>query len=299
MILIVGATGLMGSMITQQLLQKGKDVYILVRHNSPAAEMAKQGLGTPAQTLIDAGARPIFGDLKDRASLDAACAGVETVITTANSILRGGDDTIESVDLHGTQSLIDAAKGAGVRHFIYTSAAGVAINHPNPLFQAKATCEAHLAASGMDYTLLKPGFFMEIWIGSVVGIPLRAGQPVTLVGQGDHQHAFVSVGDVAAYGVTAVDHPAARNKAIQIAGPAPYSWTEIVEATGQTIGQPLPINTVPMGETVPLIPEMMSQMVSVMETYEDEIDMSETASIYDIQPTPLTTFAERFFGVTV
>ncbi len=299
MILIVGATGLLGGIITQQLLQKGKNVRILVRHNSPAAEMAKQGMGTSAQTLIDAGAQPFYGDLKDRTSLDEACVGVETVITTANSILRGGEDTIESVDLNGTRSLIDAAQGAGVGHFIYTSAAGVDINHPNPFFQAKATCEAHLAASGMDYTLIKPGFFMEIWIGSVVGIPLQAGQPVGLVGKGDHHHAFVSVGDVAAYAVTAVTHPVARNKAILIAGPAPYTWMEIVETTGQVLGQPLSINRVPMGETVPLIPEMMSSMLSGMETYEDEIDMSETASIYDIQPTPLTTFAERFFDTAV
>lgn len=297
MILIVGATGLLGGMITQQLLQKGKNVRILIRHNSPAAEMAKQGLGTPAQTLIDAGAQPIYGDVKDRASLDAACAGVETVITTANSILRGGEDTIESVDLNGTQSLIDAAKAAGVGHFIYTSAAGVAVDHPNPFFQAKAACEAHLAASGLDYTILKPGVFMEVWIGAVVGIPLQAGQPVGLVGKGNHQHAFVSVGDVAAYAVTAVSHPAARNKAILIASPAPYTWTEIVETAGQALGQSLPINYVPMGETVPLIPESMSQLLNAMETYEDAIDMSETASIYGIQPTPLATFAERFFGV--
>jgi NADH dehydrogenase len=285
-------------MITQQLLQKGKDVRILVRHNSPAAELAKQGLGTPAQTLIDAGAQPVYGDLKDQASLDEACEGIETVITTANSILRGGEDTIESVDLHGSQSLIDAAKAAGVRHFIYTSADGGDINHPNPFFQAKAACEAHLVGSGLDYTILKPGVFMEVWIGAVVGIPLQAGQPVTLVGKGDHRHAFVSVGDVVAYAVTAVDHSTARNKAIRIAGPASYTWTEIVETIGQVLGQPLPINYVPVGETVPLIPEAMSPMLSGFETFESAIDMSETSEIYGIPPTPLSDFAERFFGIT-
>ncbi|MCA9955849.1 MAG: NmrA family NAD(P)-binding protein, partial [Anaerolineales bacterium] len=147
----------------------------------------------------------------------------------------------------------------------------------------------------LDYTILKPGVFMEVWIGAVVGIPLQAGQPVTLVGKGNHQHAFVSVGDVAKYAVTAVSHAAARNKAIRIAGPVSYTWTEIVETTGQVLGQSLPINYMPMGETVPLIPEMMSSMLSGFETYESGIDMNETASIYGIQPTPLAVFAERFF----
>ncbi|MDJ0755038.1 MAG: SDR family oxidoreductase [Ardenticatenaceae bacterium] len=299
MILIAGATGLLGGIVAYQLLEKGEDVRILIRHDSPAAELAKQGLATPAQMLINNGARPIYGDLKDAASLDAACSGVETVITTANSIMRGGPDTIESVDLNGTKNLIDAARTAGVKHFIYTSAAGVDINHPNPFFQAKATCEAYLAQSGMVYTILKPGVFMEIWIGAVVGMPLQAAQPVTLVGQGDHKHAFVSVQDVAAYAVKAVDHPAARNAAILIGAPRAYSWTEIVEVVGQVMGHPLPINYVSIGERVPLIMEEMSQLLTTMETYEDKIDMAQTAAIYGVEPTPLTKFAARFFKVGV
>ena len=63
MILVVGATGLLGGTITRKLLQEGKEVRILVRHNSPAEAMAKQGLATPAQTLIDAGAQPIYGEV--------------------------------------------------------------------------------------------------------------------------------------------------------------------------------------------------------------------------------------------
>lgn len=295
-ILVVGATGLLGGLITQQLLQKGKEVRILVRHGSPAAEFAQQGLGTPAELLVEAGAKPIYGDLKDRVSLDEACAGVETVITTANSILRGGKGTIESVDLKGTQSLIEAARGASVGHFIYTLAAGVDMNHPNLLFQAKATCEARLAASGIDYTILKPGVFMEVWIGAVVGIPLQVGVPVTLVGQGDHRHAFVTVQDVAAYAVTAVDNPLARNKFILIAGPDAYTWTEIVQTVRQVLRQPLSINYVAMGESIPLIPENMSPLLSALETYEDNIEMDETASLYDIQPTSLAAFAKHFFG---
>lgn len=66
MILVVGATGLLGGMITQLLLEQEKEVQILVRENSIAAEMVRVGLGTPAETLIAAGAQPVYGDLKDR-----------------------------------------------------------------------------------------------------------------------------------------------------------------------------------------------------------------------------------------
>lgn len=95
------------------------------------------------------------------------------------------------MDLHGTQALVDAAKAAEVRHFVYTSAAGSAPGHPHPLFDAKGRCEDHLKGSGLVYTILKPGTFMEIWVGTIVGLPLRAGLPVTLVGQGARKVALL------------------------------------------------------------------------------------------------------------
>lgn len=297
MILVVGATGLLGGSITQQLLKKGEDVRILIRQNSPSEEMAKQGLATSAHLLIDAGAEPIYGDLKDPGSLVNACLGVETVITTANSILRGGEDTIESVDCRGTQELIDAAQGAGVGHFIYTSARGVHIDHPNPFFRAKAACEERLVASGMNYTILKPGMFMEVWIGAVVGIPFRSGLPITLVGHGNHRHIFVAIKDVVDYAVTAVTHPAAHNAEVLIGGAHSYSWTQIVKTVEEVTGRSLQINYAPLDSSVPLIPEVMSSMMSALEMYDDEMDMRATAAIYGIEPTPLETFAEEFFGV--
>ena len=130
MILVVGATGMLGGMITQQLLQAGKDVRILVRHNSPSEALAAQGMATSAQSLIDAGAQPVYGDMKDRASLDRAVVGVDTVLTTANSALRGGEDNPQTVEHQGNRNLIDAAGAAGVEHFIFTSVLGSDPNSP-------------------------------------------------------------------------------------------------------------------------------------------------------------------------
>ena len=261
MILIVGATGLLGGMITRQLLAQGKAVRILVRQNSPSATLAPQGMATAAQSLIDAGAQPVDGDLKDRASLAAACVGIDTVLTTANAAMRAGKDTFDSVDLQGTKNLIDAAKAAGVRHFIYTSAFGSAPEHPNPLYAAKGQCEAYLKASGMTYTMLKPGPFMEIWIGSIIGGPLAASQAVTLVGEGVRKQAFVAMGDVVAYAVAAVDNPARHNQEILIAGTSSTSWREAVAAVERATGQPIPIRYVQPGEAIPLMPPAMGGYV--------------------------------------
>ena len=86
--LVVGATGSLGGRITHGLLARGKPVRILARHNSPSEELAKQGRANTAQSLIAAGAEVVHGDLKDRASLNEAVAGVDTVITTATATQR-------------------------------------------------------------------------------------------------------------------------------------------------------------------------------------------------------------------
>ncbi|MEZ4514001.1 MAG: SDR family oxidoreductase [Chloroflexota bacterium] len=296
MILVVGASGMLGGMIAHQLLAQGKQVRVLLRHNSPAMAMAAQGMATNPQSLLDAGAEAVYGDLKDRASLDAACAGVETVITTANAALRGGEDTFETVDRQGTQHLIDAARAQGVQQFIYMSANGSDPQHPHPLFSAKGACEAYLQESGLTYTILKPGVFMEVWIGTVIGMPLQAQQPITLIGEGKTKHAFVSMGDVAAYAVTAVHNPDAFNQTIYIGGPASYSWIEVVKAVETAVGLPLPVNFVAPGAPVPLLPPDMIPMMVGLEMADAYIGMEQTAALYKITPTPLAAFAQRFFG---
>jgi NADH dehydrogenase len=135
-------------------------VRILVRRNSPSEELAKQGMATSAQSLIVAGAKPVYGDLKDRASLDPACEGVETIVTTANSVMRGGEDTVQTVDLEGNRNLVDSAQSAGVKHFVFVSVLGADVNHPAPLYQAKAKTEERLRSSDMSYTILALDIFI-------------------------------------------------------------------------------------------------------------------------------------------
>src|SRR5207248_6307986 len=102
------------------------------------------------------GAEPVIGDLKDPASLERACAGVDTVITPANSGLRQPPDTVETVDRQGNRNLIDAAQAAGVRQFIFISTILADANSAVPYFQAKAATEDYLQATGLPYTIVAP-----------------------------------------------------------------------------------------------------------------------------------------------
>ncbi|MBK9749195.1 MAG: SDR family oxidoreductase [Chloroflexi bacterium] len=281
MILVVGSTGLLGGAITRRLLATAQPVRILQRDN-PAA-----------QTWIDQGAAAVKGDLRDRASLDAACAGVDVVITTAIARFFDGGD-FQSVDLQGTKNLIDAAKAAGAKQFIYTSAYGSTKDAPAELMRVKAEVEEYLKASGVPYTIFQPAVFMEVWIGAVIGIPLQAGQPVTLVGHGNHHHHFIAVDNIAEIAVKAIGNPKAINQMIPI-GSTRASWTEIVQMVAHATKRQIPVQYVPIGTPLPLLPDIFNALMWGMETYESSIDMKHWRQVFNVKLDSIEDFARRTF----
>jgi uncharacterized protein YbjT (DUF2867 family) len=284
MILVAGATGTLGSMITHRLLSEGKRVRILVRG------------GTMYHELVEAGAEAVLGDLRDRDSLDLAMRGVRVVISTANSAKRGGDDNVDSVEIAGTRNLIDAARQAGVEQFVFVSALGAAEDHPAPFLRGKAIAERDLRESGIPFTILSPNIFMEHWIPMLVGMPVQDGRPVTLVGEGRRRHTFVSMNDVAAFAVAVIDNPAAIGQQIPIGGPLAISWRDIIDATGRVLGREVPVVSVAPGEDIPGLPRVVAEIAADFEFFDSPLDMGEIARRFNVALTPMEEVVVRSFG---
>jgi uncharacterized protein YbjT (DUF2867 family) len=282
MILVVGATGQLGGLIAQTLIDQGFAVRILVRE------------GSAYSALAAAGAQPVAGDLKDPASLAAACAGVDTVVTTANSSARGGGDTVDSVDRGGNRNLIEAARSAGVRRFVFLSNLGASPDSPNPFMAAKGETEQLLRGSGLSWTILQPNLFMDKLPALVVGGPALTGQPVTLVGEGQRLHSLVAMHDVAQYVGAVVQYPERDGKVLLIGGPEPVSWRDVVAAFELELGRPVPVQTVPLGQPVPGMPEMLSGFLAMLETYDSKLDMGDLPARYGVVPTTLRTWVHNF-----
>jgi NADH dehydrogenase len=286
MILVVGATGLVGGRITRELIQRRQEVRILVRP------------GSAYQTLVADSAQPVFGDLKEPASLAAALAGVETVITTASAGSRGGADTPQTVDLEGNHHLIDAARRSGVAQVVFVSALNADESSPQALPRAKAKSEAYLRASGLTYTILAPNGIMDVLLPLIVGRPALEGRPVTLVGEGLRRHSWVAARDIAAYAVAAVGHPAALNQRFIIGGPQAISWRDIVASYARALGRPIPVQTIAPGELLPGLPpapglaEFLSGVMAALETFDSPIAMDDLARTFGVQPTSLDEFVE-------
>ena len=278
MILIVGGTGDLGSRITDRLIAQGEQARVLVRPGHRKDDRLPQGI------------ERVTGDLKDPASLAAACAGVHTVVTTANASARGAPDTVESVDLTGNLNLIEAAEAAGVGRFLFVSALGAHPEHPMPLLHAKGVTEQRLRSSRMTWTVLQPNVFMDKLIPIVVGEPALSDRPVTLIGSGRRKHSFVAMEDVAAYACAALDHPQAEQQTVVVAGPEPLSWYDIVAAFENELRTRVPVQTVPPGGPTPGLPEFVTQLLAGLDGYDSPIDMTQTSNTFGIEPTHLADF---------
>jgi NADH dehydrogenase len=223
--LVIGATGLLGHEISRRLAEAGGAVRALVRPTSDQAKRAE---------LERLGIELVEGDLKDPASLARACTGVQSVISTASSTFsRQPGDSIESVDRQGQLALVDAARKAGVEHFVFISFR----ENPRiqyPLGAAKRAVEQALKTSGMAYTILQASYFMEIWLSPALGFDVANGK-VRLYGDGSRPISWVSYRDVARAAAAAVAEPAARNLVVELGGPQALSASEVVrmfEAAG-------------------------------------------------------------------
>ena len=196
----------------------GRPFRALVRRTADAGKRAE---------LERLKAELVEGDLKDPASLQRACVGARSLISTASSTLsRQEGDSIQTVDNQGQAALVDAAKLAGVEHFVFVSFRdNPEIQHP--LTEAKRGVERHLRESGMAYTILQASYFMEIWLTPALGFDYRNAK-ARIYGNGNNKLSWVSYKDVARIAVAALGEPRARNVVLNVGGPQPLSPREVV-----------------------------------------------------------------------
>ena len=216
MVLVVGATGLVGSAVCKKLVQRGESVRAFVRTTSSQDKV---------NDLRNAGVELVTGDLKDTASLEAACRGADSIISTASSTLsRQSGDSIASVDADGQLNLVDAAKRAGVDRFVFVSfrrPPGVSF----PLSEAKEQVET--AIRNMNFTIVQASWFMEVWLSPAMGFDYPNAS-ARIYGPGTSPVSWVSFLDVADFCALGLRHPAASRKVVEFGGPEPLSPLQVV-----------------------------------------------------------------------
>jgi phenylcoumaran benzylic ether reductase len=201
-VLVVGATGLVGSRLIEACRKQGKDVRALVR----AARLADKVKIDPLRNL---GAHIYEGSLEDFDSLLKACEGVDVVISAV-----GGAQIMQQT------SLIKAAQQTSIQRFIPSD---YGLNPKNadkgscPMFDQKAIIHQSVKDSGLSYTFVHSNGFFEYWIYGLGQLGLSSpAEQVQVYGDGTAKAAVVSLSDFAKVTAATVDDPRTKNKDLHI-----------------------------------------------------------------------------------
>lgn len=224
MILVTGGTGRLGEQVVRAARAEGREVRALVRR------------GSAYFWLNDSGAHYFFGDLRDPASLHRALRGCTHVIAAAGVRRERTENHHGNVTEAGNIALVDAAVARGVERFVLVSCATVAHAPAVPAFRALLAAEAHLQASGLAYTILRPGLFAASFADLLRRTEHNGA--TWLPGRSDAPVSPIALGDLARMALASLTLPDARNRVVEVGGPDRLTVEAAFLAAAAACGMP-------------------------------------------------------------
>lgn len=213
--LITGATGKQGGAAIRHLIKSGASIRALTR--KPEGDRAK--------ALRKMGVEVVKGNLKDKASLDAATQGVTGLFAVTNfwEIGTGKKEVIQN------KNLTDAAQKNGVKHYVFASVARCDDNPNLAHFMTKHECEQYVIASGIPYTFLRPVYFMDNLRPGAQGATFHWAVLPEILGDKTSLQ-MIATSDIGWFAAEALLHPERYlNQTLDLAGDE-VTWPQILKA---------------------------------------------------------------------
>lgn len=228
-VFVAGATGYLGRHIVRELKDRGHYVRALARN----PERLDSFRGAVDEVFT--------ADATDPEALAGCCDGMEAVISAVGLVGKGGKQTCWDVDYGANRNLLEAARGAGVGKFVYTSVVRAPALEKLQLVRAKRAFEQDLRASGIAHTILFPnGYFSDF---DAYLDMARKGR-VYLFGDGSFRINPIAGADVAA---AAADALTADADDVELGGPEVLTHQQIAEQAFHAVGTPPRITHIPAG----------------------------------------------------
>jgi uncharacterized protein YbjT (DUF2867 family) len=236
-VLVTGATGFVGRGLVPRLLAEGFGVRVLSRRAHPP---------------VPAGAAVAYGDVTDLPSLRRSMERVDAVVHLVAIIVERGDRTFARINHLGTENVTRAMRDAGVPVLVHQSALGVGPGLERyPYLHSKWLGEEAVRASGLSYTILRPGvvhgpgagFFRPIvWnLRWLPVFPLPAG--------GRTRFQPIHIGDVSSAIASSLRGP--RKDTLDVAGPEVLTFEDLARAVMKAIGKPRRTVSIPVAMARP------------------------------------------------
>jgi len=224
MILLTGATGLIGSAVLRRLTASGTPVRCLVRD--------PRRLGSERVRVQIA-----LGDLADPSSFRHALRGVETVVHLAGAERDQPRASIEELNGIATWRLVQAAERTGVERFVFLSSLGASAHGRTRLLRAKALAERAVLASSVPATVFAPSIVYspgDAWLRLIERLTLLPFVPIAGDGRSAYQPIWAE--DVADCVLAALHAPPSRPR-LELAGPDTLTHEAIVRLVLRSLGR--------------------------------------------------------------
>lgn len=276
-IFVAGGSGTAGRAYVQALARHGHDVTATARGQAAA------------EAVLDLAARPIAIDLADADATARAVAGAEAVVI---ALLGRRDDAAADED-RMTRNVIDAAQRAGVGGVVYTSVhkadAATGVAH----FEVKGRLERYLSQAAVPATVLRPCTFMDglaaPWITDamfehgVLATPVAVDAPIS----------YVATADMAQIAVRAVTDPDLAGMTIQLGGPRPVTYRELILVFSQLAGKAVRYEQIPLDAVEAQIGPDMTAMIRLFNEEGFAADADPIVERLGIRLTPVEEFLRQ------
>ena len=232
---VAGVSGHTGSVVAEELIQRGKKVRVIVRN-------AEKGEPWKAK-----GAEVAIASVDDAATLANALTGVEGAYLLSPPD-NASNDMIERGRVVG-DAFASAIKQSGVQHVVFLSSIGAQHEHGTGPIRSLHQIEERLVATGINVTLLRPTYFLENW-GASLGPAASDGVFPSFL-PADMRFPQIASKDIGVAAADALEHPASGVRIIELAGPAEYTPAEIADQVGALLNKKVNVAVGPLDAVVP------------------------------------------------
>lgn len=232
-ILVIGASGFVGSYLTRQLIAEGFTIRCLVRNPEKVKDLAALGCEI------------VTGDLSNAVSVASALNSIDAVYVSVHTLAPQQKDTagigFMDIEMNGLKNIVDGCRIQGVQRLIYVTSLGISAESKDAWTSGRWKTQQYLLNSGMDVTVIQPGMIVGIG-GQGFNMMLANAQKRTafVLGTGKNKFRCIAIDDLVYNLIGVLNEPKAYGQCYEVGGDDVLTSDELINAAADVIGHSHP-----------------------------------------------------------
>ncbi len=232
-ILVIGASGFVGSYLARQLLSEGYHIRCLARNPQKVRDLA------------DSGCEIVEGDITSLSSFEHALESVDAVYISIHTLApqQAGtkDQGFMDIEMSGLQNIVKACQVHKVRRLIYVTSMGISADSKDAWTRGRWKTQQYLLNSGLDVTVIQPGMIVGIGGQGFNMVLDNAHRRVAFViGNGQNQFRCIAIDDLVFDLIGILNEPRSYGKCYQVGSDDILSSDQLIDKAAEAAGRPHP-----------------------------------------------------------